>query len=312
VARITHATLDLLYTTRAALLRRQWFTSKILPAIPRPLRWSLRRLYFLPSDLADRFSGNSGQLLPPKSRIFTGSVDNFKTSGEAVARRLVEYAGLLPTSTVLDVGCGIGRVAIPLTEYLTESGRYEGLDIVPDGISWCNENITPRYPNFRFSLADVYNKEYHPHGKAEAKNYRFPYADNTFDVVILTSVFTHMLPAEVENYMSEIVRVLKPNARCYITHLLIDDISRVSMEAGHSDTLFKHHIPPYWLVDDKIPELSVGYDLTYVRELHARHGLDQDFRVLSGTWSGRPLEDPTTDFSQDIVLATLNKVEAHR
>jgi hypothetical protein len=98
------------------------------------LRWSLRRLYFFPSDVADRLSGRKVQLLPPKSRIFTGSLDDFKRSGEAVVQRLVEHAGLTPTSAVLDFGCGIGRIAIPLTSYLTEARRYDGLDIVPDGI----------------------------------------------------------------------------------------------------------------------------------------------------------------------------------
>jgi SAM-dependent methyltransferase len=303
VARIQHA-LDLLYATRAALLRQQWFTSRVLPAIPRPLRWSLRRLYFLPSDLADRFSDRKGELLPPKSRIFTGSVDDFKKSGDAVAQRLVEHAGLTSASAVLDIGCGIGRVAIPLTRYVTD-GRYEGLDIVADGIDWCQENITTKYPNFRFTLADVFNKEYHPHGRAEAKDYRFPYPDDTFDIVVLTSVFTHMLPPEVEHYMSEIVRVLRPGARCYITHLLVDEISETSMQGGLSTIRFKHHIPPYWLIDEKVPELSVGYDASYVRALHARHGMDQDFRVLYGTWSGRPLEGPAPDFAQDIVLASL-------
>jgi 2-polyprenyl-3-methyl-5-hydroxy-6-metoxy-1,4-benzoquinol methylase len=130
VAFVRHA-LDVLYATRAALLRQQWSTSRVLPAIPRPLRWSLRRLYFLPSDIADRLSGRKDQLLPPKSRILTGSVDDFKRSGEAVAQRLIEHAGLTPTSAVLDVGCGIGRIAIPLTGYLSEGGQYEGFGYRP-------------------------------------------------------------------------------------------------------------------------------------------------------------------------------------
>src|SRR5262249_6440676 len=42
----------------------------------------------------------------------------------------------------------------------------------------------------------------------------FPYADASFDFVFLTSVFTHMLPAEVAQYLREVRRVLRPAGRC--------------------------------------------------------------------------------------------------
>jgi SAM-dependent methyltransferase len=134
--------------------------------------------------------------------MFVGSVDNFEASGELLVRRLIEVAGLTPTSRVLDIGCGIGRLAVALTPYLDPQARYEGLDIVPSGIEWCTENITSRYPNFRFTLADVSNREYNPSGRLAPTEYRLPYADATFDLVVLTSVFTHMLPAEKEHYVT--------------------------------------------------------------------------------------------------------------
>lgn len=62
------------------------------------------------------------------------------------------------------MGCGIGRMAIPLTEYLSEEGSYEGFDVVRRGVKWCQENITTRCPNFRFRLADVYNELTIPRG----------------------------------------------------------------------------------------------------------------------------------------------------
>ena len=37
------------------LLRQRFFTSKVLPAMPRRLRWALRRGYFAPVDLIERF-----------------------------------------------------------------------------------------------------------------------------------------------------------------------------------------------------------------------------------------------------------------
>lgn len=98
-------------------------------------------------------------------------------------------------------------MAAPLAAYLSKEGSYEGLDIVVQAVRWCSENITPRYPNFRFVHADIYNKSYNPEGKITAHQYAFPYGEASFDFVFLTSVFTHMLPADVENYLHQVSRV---------------------------------------------------------------------------------------------------------
>ena len=49
--------------------------------------------------------------------------------------------------------------------------------------------------------------------ETKASEYTFPYEDGEFDVVVLTSVFTHMLPDDVAHYLDEIARVLKPGGR---------------------------------------------------------------------------------------------------
>lgn len=57
---------------------------------------------------------------------------------------------------MLDVGCGAGRMAIPLMGYLNEKGSYEGFDPVVEHVRWYLEHIESRHPNFRFRyLAEV-------------------------------------------------------------------------------------------------------------------------------------------------------------
>jgi SAM-dependent methyltransferase len=292
-----------LYDLRKSLLSQQWFTSKVLPAIPRPIRWRLRQLYFLPSDIIDRRSGRRDDLVPPKSEIFTGSVDDFRSSGKALVGRLLEFADLTPDAKVLDIGSGTGRLAVALTSYLDADGSYAGIDIVPSGIKWCQEKITPRYPSFSFTLTDVYNKEYNPGGTLSAREYRFPYPDGTFDIAVLASVFTHMLPEDMEHYIAEIARVLKNGGRCYASFSLINSGSRDPMEAGRSSLRFKPHAGPCWVVDAKVPELAVGYDETYVRELYERHGFSPN-DIHYGSWSGRFPADAEPAFSQDVVVST--------
>lgn len=271
---------------RGWLLQHPLFNSTILPAIPRPIRWTLRRIYLLPVDALERLSGPKDPMTPPKSRIFTGGVEGFGRSGDRLVERLAEVTGLTPKSKVLDVGSGIGRLAVPLTRYLDEDGFYEGLDIVPTGIQWCTENITPRHPNFRFTLADIHNSEYNPGGRLPASEYRFPYPDGHFDIAILLSVFTHMLPPDVERYVSEISRVLVGGGKCAATSYLINDESRELIDSGKSSKRFRYHHPPYWLANAKVPEFSVAYDEEYIRNLYTTHGFAEP-QINLGGWCGR-------------------------
>jgi SAM-dependent methyltransferase len=291
---------------RRWLLSQPVFTSKILPAIPRPVRWGLRKAYFAPVEWIDRRDHDASELVPPMSKNFTGSVEGFQRSGERLVSSLVELEGLESDSRVLDIGSGMGRLAVPLTRFLGPNGSYDGLDIVASGIEWCTENISARFPNFRFALADVYNAEYNPSGKSRPEEFRFPYPDDSFDVAVLFSVFTHMLPPEMEHYVFEISRVLRTGGRCFATYFLINDESRRLMDSGAGSLAFKHDFGNYWTVSTRTPELSVGYEEAYIRHLYEARSLFSDFDIIYGGWCGRkPFWSEESGLGdQDLVLAT--------
>ena len=237
-------------------------------------------------------------LLPPEDAIFIGGGD-FQRIGEEFFGYLVGLGGLRPHDRVLDVGCGIGRLAIPLTRYLKAPGSYDGLDIVPLGIDWCREQITPRHPRFRFHLADVFNRSYNPRGRLDASTYAFPFLPASFDFVFLTSVFTHMLPADLENYLYEISRVLRRGGKCLITYFLVNAESAALMEAGRSQFPFKYRRGGYRTISRHRPEDAVCYEEGFIRTLHQKYGLPIEGSIRYGSWCGR------ADFlsHQDIVLA---------
>lgn len=145
----------------------------------------------------------------------------FAHLGDVIANSLIEYAGLEDTSTVLDIGCGVGRAAIALARRYPHLD-YTGVDVDRVSIAACEAN--PCLENFNFAHIDVATDLYNASGNHAADTYSLPLDSDSVDVVYLVSVFTHMFPSECRNYAKEILRVLRPGGRCAVTtHLLGED-----------------------------------------------------------------------------------------
>ncbi|MBP6793855.1 MAG: class I SAM-dependent methyltransferase [Saprospiraceae bacterium] len=239
---------------------------------------------------------------PPQHLIdLVGGGDYFQI-GKLFFTYFIELAYLKPSDRVLDIGCGVGRMAIPLTTYLNKQGSYEGFDIVKELVAWSQSNITPRFPNFHFQLAQIFNSCYNPSGKYKGVDYRFPYPDNEFDFIFLTSVFTHMLPAEVDNYLSEMARTVKPGGRCLVTFFILNDSVYPLIADGKSTFTFAFEFQGCRIDNAAVPEAAVAYDEEKIKDLFKKH----DFEIDSfnyGSWSGRK------DFLsfQDIVVIRKGK-----
>jgi SAM-dependent methyltransferase len=255
----------------------------------------LRRRAF--EEVALRLTG--GEPLVPPARLHPVGDSDFRSTGEEFLTLFRDLVDLVPEDRVLDVGCGIGRMARPLAGYLSSAGSYDGFDVSEIAIRWCQRHYARRHPNFRFTHVNVANSSYNPTGGVAAEEFSFPYPSSSFDFVFLTSVFTHMMSAGIERYVAEISRVLVPGGRCLATFFLLNEESRELIEGGRSTQPFVDVAAPYAIVDPASPEHAVAYEETWVRSQLDHVGLSARVPPRFGSWCGR------AEFTsyQDIVIA---------
>lgn len=199
---------------------------------------------------------------------------DFTKTGNDQVGFLAELCGLTPEHKVLDIGCGVGRLAVPLTRTLGPKGGYEGFDVAPYMIDWCTRNITASHPNFRFTHANVKTSTASHDKGVDAAEYVFPYQDATFDLAYAGSLFTHLTPAAATNYLRQIARVLKPGGVFASTWNMYNSASEKVLPGRSLVKTWPHERDQHRLLDAEHPESNVAFDELWVRPNYGAAGLD--------------------------------------
>jgi SAM-dependent methyltransferase len=250
-----------------------------------PIRLFARLIYSQPIESNGLITSKRPESVTPKGNIPESNV-NFEKDNRIYLTYFQQLCGLEPHHVVLDVGCGIGGIAIPLTHFLNEKGSYEGFDISKNDIDWCNKNISEKHPNFYFQYSGL---DKHPNktvDKTDACHFIFPYDDAKFDFVCLISLFTHLMPAEIENYITEISRVMKPGATALLSLFIINCESEDMMIKKPTQMNFPYNKGFYRLHSLQVENKQVAYDEEWLLEKLSFAGLKME-GIKYGSWCGR-------------------------
>jgi SAM-dependent methyltransferase len=142
----------------------------------------------------------AGPPLPPRRLMVrvagTADADWFLRSGRAAFDAIAAHVPLAEVESVLDFGCGCGRV----TRYWSDfAGEVAGSDVSPKAIDWCRTNL----PFARFETNELAPP--------------LAFADASFDLVYALSVFTHLTEELQLAWRDELRRVLRPGGRLLLT-----------------------------------------------------------------------------------------------
>jgi ubiquinone/menaquinone biosynthesis C-methylase UbiE len=146
---------------------------------------------------------------------------NYETTGHIEAD-IMGYAGLKNGMSLLDLGCGSGRLAWALGQSMEII--YTGIDIVQALLDYAKTRTPGHY---KFLLH---------------RGLSIPLSDQSTDFVAAFSLFTHLLHSETYIYLKEIKRILKPGGHLVLSFLEFS-------EAGHwpvfEMTIASHHDNPH-------------------------------------------------------------------
>jgi SAM-dependent methyltransferase len=222
-----------------------------------------------------------------------------------IVAALATHVDLGAVRSILDIGCGCGRIATALTQHLNPTTHYVGVDIVRGLVEFGRNFISSRYPQFEFLLLDDSNFTYDAWRSKGSGVDLLRLSDATardsVDLAISVSLFTHLDYASAVKILSAIGSMLAKGGQAFITLFVLDSEVKARIAAGQTCFQFAHRTPSGELFAEKVedPTYAVGYSVEKLDALVHSAGLRQG-QWTRGYWS----QGGSGEIFQDAVILT--------
>ncbi|MBR0448751.1 MAG: YcaO-like family protein [Peptococcaceae bacterium] len=192
-----------------------------------------------------------------------------------MAQQVVEWIGLKPGDTVLDVGCGSGELTFYLAN-VTEQITYTGVDLDVPFLERAQQKADAYTGSCKLSFV-------------QGNALELPFADASFDVVVSQTLFTSI--ADYEKVMQEMRRVCRPGG--HIASLTPLSFSQMCTNGGNYPTdatwaeayqLCVETLDRLYAAYGSMTQYVIGIVPGKVPELFARAGLEHVCAYPIGTF----------------------------
>jgi SAM-dependent methyltransferase len=145
--------------------------------------------------------------------------------------------------TVLDFGCGQGRLLNGLIYTKSRFSEYVGLDVDYKSVGWCIRNL--RYTQ---SISFIWYNQSNSRYNKTGENYAgIPVKDNYFSHVFANSVFSHLNENDLVKYAGLLRKSIRVKGRLYLTAFTEEKVEKCAVNpdgymGAKSDTSPLHRV----------------------------------------------------------------------
>jgi len=199
-------------------------------------------------------------------------------------------------SKIVEIGCGYGRKAMTLRDFVVQgrrfTGQYVGIDIDAELLAFATKEFSAE--QYQFLCSPHQSKTYQDPAVAKTaatgpretqEMFATEIESGTQDFVYSTSLLTHLLEPELRDYLQLAYRVLRPGGSMLMNYFCIDHLRQHQM-LGERWT-FRHRDGSAYIESPKYPEAAVAYEQAFVESLCQEIGFAEVETITDATGQNR-------------------------
>lgn len=176
-------------------------------------------------------------------KLISARAETGHNGGASATELLLSHLPITADIKLLEIGCGSGKTLGYLAN--TIISQPIGIDLSWQALDWAAKNFAASDSSISLNQADVHH---------------LPFADNSFDVVMVESVLIFCQAAVA---LKEIHRILKPSGYLAMNEMIVLDESIVLDLKSLQQLIHLPYLSPYMDKDWKLTFAEIGFSVKW-------------------------------------------------